>query len=194
MSTANAAAYATLLKTVHAAFVGHYGAGAPKILASYDGGSSGSTTWGQEVWASDPNNIASYVDGVTVHPYGGTGNAAQSAQGNRAGVTAAHTDTGKPVWITEVGWPTAVSQPATGDSLQWTELEQAQNIFNFVTWSATTGYVAAVTIFGYRDYGTNDWYGVERYGQGGSTVDGSKKPGWTALVEAAAGQACTVCQ
>jgi exo-beta-1,3-glucanase (GH17 family) len=79
-----------------------------------------------------------------------------------AGVTAAHTDTGKPVWITEVGWPTAVSQPATGDSLQWTELEQAQNIFNFVTWSAKTGYVAAVTIFGYRDYGTNDWYGVER--------------------------------
>jgi hypothetical protein len=55
-----------------------------------------------------------------------------------------------------------VSQPATGDSLQWTELEQAQNIFNFVTWSAKTGYVAAVTIFGYRDYGTNDWYGVER--------------------------------
>ncbi len=192
-SAANASAYAKLLKTTHTAFAGKYGASAPVILASYDGGSAGSTAWGEAVWAADPS-VGSYVDGVTVHPYGGTGNMAQSAVGNRASVTAAHMKSGKPVWITEVGWPTAVSKPSTGDSLQWTELAQAQNVYGFVTWASSTGYVSAVTIFGYRDYGTNDWYGVERYGQGGSTVDGSKKPAWTALTEAAAGQPCSVCQ
>jgi hypothetical protein len=192
MSTANAAAYASLLKTVHNAFVAQYGANHPLILASYDGGQDSSVTWGQEVWAADPN-VGSYVDGVTVHPYGGTGSAAQSALGNRADVTAAHNQTGKPVWVTEVGFPTAVGQSSTGDSLQWTEQQQADNIYNFVTWARSTGNVAGIMWFGYRDYGTNNWYGVERWGDGGSTVDGSKKPGWYSLSEAAKGQSCTVC-
>jgi len=115
------------------------------------------------------------------------------ALGDRADVTAANQHTGKPVWATEVGWPTAVGRPATGDSLQWTERQQADNIYNFVTWAKSTGYVAGFMYFGYRDYGTNNWYGLERWNQGSSTVDGSKKPGWYALSEAASGQACTVC-
>ena len=66
-----------------------------------------------------------------------------------------------PIYVTEVGWPTAVGQPSTGDSFQWTEAEQAQNITNFIDWAKGTGYIADVTIFNYRDYGTNDWYGIE---------------------------------
>jgi hypothetical protein len=99
------------------------------------------------------------VEGV--HPYGGTGNRATSGQGSRDRVEGAHARTGKPVYVTEVGWPTPVGQSPTGDSLQWSEAEQAANITNFVAWAKATGYVADVTIFNYRDYGTNDWYGIE---------------------------------
>ncbi|MGO9901761.1 MAG: hypothetical protein ACLP0J_19205, partial [Solirubrobacteraceae bacterium] len=65
--------------------------------------------------------------------------------------------------------------------------QQAANIYNFVNWARSTGYVASVLLFNYRDYGTNMWYGVE-------TSTGTKKPGWTALAEAADQQACTVCR
>jgi hypothetical protein len=81
---------------------------------------------------------------------------------------------GKPVYVTEVGWPTAVGQPCTGDSQQWSEADQATNITNFITWAEGTGYVNMVMIFGLRDYGTNNWYGVER-------KDGTKKPSYAAL-------------
>lgn len=86
--------------------------------------------------------------------------------------------TGGPIYITEIGWPTAVGQPATGDSLQWTEAEQATNVTNFIAWCHDTGYVAEAVYFNYRDYGTNAWYGVVR-------SDGSHKPAYEALRQAA---------
>jgi hypothetical protein len=177
----NEAAYANLVKSVDQAFQAKYGASAPKILAAYDKTSG----WWAGMVAAVPN-ITSYFDGVVVHPYGGTGSVASSALGNHALVTEAHNDTGKPDWITEFGWPTAVGQPATGDSLQWSQSQQASNIYNFVNWARSTGYVGAVTYFNYRDYSTNMWYGLENGA-------GAKKLGWTALAESAASQACTVC-
>jgi hypothetical protein len=190
----NEAAYANLVKAVYQGFHSEYGANAPKILAAYnsDAGSSSSAWWAGMV-AAVPN-MTSYFDGVVVHPYGGTGSVASSALGNRALVTQAHNDTGKPAWVTEIGWPTAVGQPATGDSRQWTETQQAANIYNFINWARSTGYVAAVTYFNYVDYSTNMWYGLERSAtDGAGAVQFSKKPGWYALAEAAASQACTVC-
>jgi hypothetical protein len=190
----NEAAYANLVKAVDVAFQAKYGANAPKILAAYnsDAGAS-SSAWWKGMQSAVPN-IASYFDGVVVHPYGGTGAAAVSALGNRALITQAHDDTGKPAWITEIGWPTAMGQPSTGDSLQWTETQQAQNIYNFITWARSTGYVGAVTYFNYVDYGTNNWYGLERSSADGhGAVTFAKKPGWYALAESAASQACTVC-
>ena len=175
----NASAYANLLKTVHNAFVSAFGANRPAILASYDGGYSGGLTWGQMVWASDPN-VASYIDGITVHPYGGTSNSSASALGNRANVAAAHAATGLPVYITEIGWPTAVGQSATGDSLQWSEAAQATNIYDFVTWARGTSYIKAVIIFNYADYGSNNWYGIVR-------ADQSHKKGYEDLRRAALG-------
>jgi Glycosyl hydrolase catalytic core len=177
----NEAAYANLVKSVHQAFQTKYGTAAPKILAAYDKTSG----WWAGMVAAVPT-ITSDFDGVVVHPYGGTGTIASSALGNRALVTQAHNDTGKPDWITEFGWPTATGQPATGDSLQWTQTQQATNLYNFVNWARTTGYVSALTYFNYRDYGTNNWYGLE-------SAAGTKKLGWTALDESAASQACTVC-
>jgi hypothetical protein len=173
-SSANATCYRNLLKKTHDAFHAQYGEAAPKILGTLDG--SGGLSFGKAWYTSD---WATYVDGFIVHPYGGTDSKTSSALGNRALIESARAMTGGPIYITEVGWPTAVGQPSTGDSLQWTESEQATNVTNFIAWCHDTGYVAEVIYFNYRDYGTNAWYGVLR-------SDGSHKPAYEALRQAAA--------
>jgi hypothetical protein len=193
-SSQNEAAYGLLVQATYNAFHTQYGSNSPAILAAY-----ASDSWWNGVKSGVPN-INSYLDGITVHPYGGTSSSSASAEGNHAQVTAAYNATHKPVWVTEIGWPTDCSgscpssSNATGDSLQWSETEQAANIYNFVTWAQSTGYVVAITYFNYRDYQPNNWYGVERSsGDGSGVVDRSKKPGWTALYQAFQHQRCTVC-
>jgi hypothetical protein len=173
-SSANALCYRNLLKKTHDAFHATYGEAAPKILGTLDG--SNDLSFGKAWYTSD---WATYVDGFIVHPYGGTGSKASSALGNRARIESARAMTGGPIYITEVGWPTAVGQPSTGDSLQWSESEQAANVTNFIAWCHDTGYVAEVIYFNYHDFGTNNWYGVVR-------SDGSHKPAYEALRQAAA--------
>ena len=156
-STTNQKAYAKLLEDVHQDLVAAFGTKHPPILASYDGGHDSSVAWGEGWWQYVNHED---VEGVTVHPYGGVGSRASSALGNRRDIELAHSQTGKPVYVTEIGWPTAVGQPSTGDSLQWTEAEQAANITSFIDWAKSTGYVADVSIFNWIDYGTNDFYGI----------------------------------
>lgn len=172
-SSANATCYRNLLKKTHDAFHAEYGSAAPKILGTLDG--SGGLAFGRAWLTAD---WATYVDGFIVHPYGGTGSRTSSALGNHELIEAARNMTGGPIYVTEVGWPTAVGKSNTGDSLQWSEAEQAANITGFISWCHSTGYVAQVVYFNYRDYGTNAWYGVLR-------SDGSRKPAYTALKEAA---------
>jgi hypothetical protein len=173
-SSANGACYRDLLRKTHDAFHAQYGESAPKILGTLDG--SNDLSFGRAWFTSD---WRTYVDGFIVHPYGGTGTKTSSALGNRARVESARAMTGGPIYITEVGWPTALGKPATGDSLQWTESEQAANVTNFIAWCHGTGYVSEVVYFNYHDFGTNDWYGIVR-------SDGSHKPSYEALRQAAA--------
>jgi exo-beta-1,3-glucanase (GH17 family) len=77
----------------------------------------------------------------------------------------------KPVYITEVGFPTA---GPTADSLRYTEAEQASAIYRFGRWAEHTKYVAAVTFFTYRDEREGGGYGVE-------TRRGVKKKAFKAL-------------
>lgn len=168
-NSVNGTAYRNLLKKAYTAFHLEYGSSSPKILGTVDG--SGGLTFGHNWWTSE---CLQFVDGVIVHPYGGTSSKTSSALGNRQLVSDAYSLTGTPVYITEVGWPTAIGKPSTGDSLQWTEAEQAANITNFVTWAKDTGYVAEVVYFDYHDFGTNNWYGLVR-------SDGSHKPSYEAL-------------
>lgn len=102
-----------------------------------------------------------YCDGVVVHAYGGASGQDGGALGDRHEVEAAHAETGLPVYVTEVGWPTAVGKPATGDSQQWTEAQQAANVESFVRWARGLGYVKMAIVFNGVDYGTNDFYGIE---------------------------------
>lgn len=173
-SSSSATCYRNLLKKTHEAFHAQYGSSAPKILGTLDG--SGGLAFGK-LWVT--SDWAGYVDGFIVHPYGGTGSRTGSALGNRTRVEEARALTGGPIYITEVGWPTATSQPSTSDSLQWSESEQATNITNFIRWCHDTGYVAEVVYFNYHDFGTSSWYGVVR-------SDGSHKPAYDALRQAAA--------
>lgn len=182
-SQSNATAYSKLVQATYAAFHHIYGSSAPAILASYDGGYSGDTQWGQKWWSSSVSNS---VDGVVMHPYGGSGGGLQSAQGSRDSITSAHNQTNKPVYVTEVGWPTAVDQSATGDSAQWPEDnssgsgtgDQCDSVYNFMKWTRGTGYVNAVYYFNYQDYDVNAWYGVV-------DMNGRDKPSLSALGAAA---------
>ncbi len=150
---ANHRLYAEITQAVHSALEANFSAAVrPKLLVSYDGGFNGSE-YGRAIFAA-----GAVADGVTVHPYGGHGSG--SGGGNRERVTQAHNETGLPVYVTEVGWPTALGLLPTGDSLQWSEQQQAENLTNFIQWARTLGYVADVTYFNYADYGINDFYGL----------------------------------
>jgi hypothetical protein len=153
-ATADEAAYARTIETVAAkvATLAH----PPRLLVSFDGGYEGDR-YGRALIAADPHLLQLGL-GWTVHPYGGHGTT--SALGNRARVTEARAATHQPIYVTEVGWPTDTGAGPTGDSLQWTEAQQASNIASFVLWAGSLGYVADVTYFNYADYSPNNWYGI----------------------------------
>jgi hypothetical protein len=170
----NAVAYRNLVQQTWSAFHAQYGSAAPKVLATVDG--SGALTLGQRWWTPA---AAAFVDGIVVHPYGGVGDRAASALGNRQRLIDAHNLTGEPIYATEFGWPTCASCSSTSDSLQWSEADQATNLANFIEWARGTGFVVAAMYFNYRDYGGGNAYGVEHQ-------DGSKKPAYNALKAEAA--------
>jgi hypothetical protein len=157
----NYAAYAKIVKAVHEALATLPAASRPAELCSWDGGEASADPdkpWGQGIKSA---GALPYCDGVTVHPYGGRTGGDGGALGGRKDVELAHTESSKPVYVTEMGWPTAIGQPPTGDSQQWTEAQQASNITGFMQWAAGTGYVPMVIYFNYVDYGTNAFYGIE---------------------------------
>jgi hypothetical protein len=172
-SAANALAYRTLVKKAYEAFHARYGDEAPKIIASVEPVDS----WGERWW--EPN-VANYLDGVGVHPYGGNDpeEKATSAEGRRREVKEARQLTGDslPVYCSEFGWPTAIGKEPTGDSLQWTEAEQAANITAFFNWARATRYVAECVYFCHHDFGVNTLYGVV-------DIEGNHKLGYAAIQE-----------
>lgn len=181
-SETNRQSYAQLLIEVHNALVANFGAARPLELASWDGGHDSSNAWGA-AWSKNTTALAD-VDGVTNHPYGGTGSRSSAILGNRGLVEQAESQSHKPIYVTEVGFPT---KSQTGDSLAYSEKESAWAIYHFAEWAASRGYVAGITFYGYRDSASSAGYGLERN-------DGSHKPGWEALREFNEGKPCTVCQ
>ncbi len=172
----NTTAYAKLAKAVHEGLAKLPAASRPIELCNWDGGRGPSSSWGPKLKAT---GALIYCDGVTVHPYGGSSGQDGGALGGREDVEGAHAGSGLPIYVTEIGWPTAVGQPSTGDSQQWSEAQQAANITRFMAWAKGTGYVRMVVYFNYVDYGSNAFYGIETKGR-------AHKPGFAALAEAAA--------
>jgi hypothetical protein len=180
-SAANHESYAELLIEVHDALVQNFGSARPLELASWDGGRDSSNAWG-EAWSRNARALAD-VDGVTNHPYGGTGGRSSAILGNRRLVEADEAISHKPIYITEVGFPT---KGPTGDSLQYTEAEQAWASFQFGLWARSTGYVVGITFYGYRDSQEGGGYGIETHG-------GARKLAFTAVEELHDGLPCTTC-
>jgi hypothetical protein len=147
------ASYAALIEQANTTLA-TLGAKAPRLLVSYDGGYEGDA-YGRALLKADPH-LASLNIGYTVHPYGGHNNREQSALGGRSRVLEAP----HPVYVTEVGWPTDTAAGPTGDSFQWTEQQQAENITRWIGWTRSLGYVAATVNFNWADYGPNNWYGL----------------------------------
>ncbi len=173
-STANEAAYASLLKAVHEAFVAEFGSARPLILASYDGGHSQEVSWGEGVWnGSDewrhqrrrvrrrdhdaPVQLAYHrLDGSAQQRRARTRENGQARLHHRGRLEHRRSDA-RP------------NRPRTSMTSS--------------PGHASTGYVANVTIFEYRDYTTNpdeNAWGVETWG-------GEKKLAYTALKQATAG-------
>jgi hypothetical protein len=157
-SQANRESYAQLLIEVHEALVSKFGARRPLELASWDGGHDSSDAWG-EAWSRNAAALAD-VDGVTNHPYGGQGERSTAILGHRKLVEETEAVSHKPIYITEVGFPTGHN---FSDSLLYSEAEQAYAIASFAQWARHTGYVAAVTFYGYRDAREGGGYGVETH-------------------------------
>jgi hypothetical protein len=170
------AAYANLLRVVHQTLARSFPpALRPAVLASWDGGEGPNSGFGQG-WAA--LGALSWCDGVTVHPYAGA-HQVHGPLGGRIDVESAYAGSHLPVYITEVGWPTAVGRPATGDSRQATEAQQAQYLTRFFRWARATGYVRMAVYFDYIDYGFNNWYGIERRNR-------THKPSFAALARVSA--------
>jgi hypothetical protein len=182
-STANREAYGRLVLAVHEALVREFGSRRPLQLCSADGGHSSSDAW-LEGWSKVPGAMGA-CDDLTNHPYGGKGDRPQASLGNRVLVEKTIALAHKPVAITEVGFPT---RGPTSDSLAYSESEQANAVFDFVTWArAKAPAVALVTVYGYRDATLGGGYGVELH-------SGVRKLSYAALHSAVAGLRCTVCR
>jgi hypothetical protein len=157
-SPENRESYALLLIEVHEALERDFGSRRPLELASWDGGHDSSNAWG-EAWSHNAKALAD-VDAVTNHPYGGRGTRAQAILGNRRLIEADESVSHKPVYITEVGFPTGNN---FSDSLLYSEEEQAFAISSFARWARATGYIGGVTLYGYRDAHEGGGYGIETH-------------------------------
>jgi len=182
-------AYAALVKAVHEAFVTDFGSARPLILAA-GGKWNHQVGWTEGTWDEATNggvDMANYADGVTIHPYsedsaGESGDMTAWNEGNRWIVARTHELTGKPIYVTEVGWecvntPAEEEEPAHEQPIQISEAQQAEDYKNFADWAHDTGYVAAVTFYGYRGGG----WGVESWLKSGEI--GRHKPSYLALKE-----------
>lgn len=163
----NYTAYVGLCKAVHEALATNFPETIrPKVLAGYGNQSS----WQGIAKAG----VAQYIDGVVEHPYGGANRETGGILGDRAQVERAHNESGKPIYITEIGWPT---EKSTGDSALYTEAEQADAVAKFYAWAKSTGYIVMVTLYGYVGN-----YGIERRNSDGSK--GPQKPSYASLAAA----------
>ena len=141
-SKANAEAYARLLEAVYNKVEATFGSEHPLLLGAFRRRLELGGCVVERAQAEGTRSTAWSCIRTAAR-----GSRAQSASGNRGQVERAHSYTGKPVYVTEVGWPTATKFPPTSDSLQWTQPEQAANIYSFVNWARSTGYVAGVFIY-----------------------------------------------
>ena len=112
------------------------------------------------------------LDGLTIHPYRSTldDEGFMGELRDVAGLVA-----GKPVWITEMGWPTQVGGA--------TEREQAGLLARAYVGAIASGAVQNISWYDFRDDGGNPYYNEHRFGV--VRNDLSPKPGYRAAAAVA---------
>lgn len=171
----NFAGIKILCKTTYEAFVSS--GIRTQVLASFDGGKGGAegVAWGEKAHAE---GIYEFCHGQTCHPYGGKTGSNGGALGDRVKCLASIRITGKPLWVTELGFPTG-SGP-TGDSQAWTEAQQASAFASFITFFEETPEFPCLIFYDYKN--TQDT-GADQYGV--AMHDSSRhKPSFAVLGEA----------
>jgi exo-beta-1,3-glucanase (GH17 family) len=117
-----------------------------------------------------------YCDYVSTHCYGANYNQTiqSSLDFTKARINRARNNSGKPVVIGELGWPTGAGVYAdTPDSHQWTLSEQNTLLTQFCQWVVTIPWVAQYWIYNAVDQNGNPWqYGIQEEGPG------TKKPSY----------------
>jgi hypothetical protein len=148
-------------------------------------------SWIDSLYSAMPG-LNRYFDGVAIHPYGadltglsGIGsNQLRRTELLRAGFEA-HGADDKPLWITEVGWPTCT----TGSERCTTDAGQAASLTQLIDYLRTTwsSFVRAVFVYHYEDFGDNPADPEDDYGL--TTVSHRPKPALAIFQALAAGSA-----
>lgn len=153
-SAANAKAYAELVEAVKAAFETYaaaHGGKRPLILMSY----SPFNGWGARVVAQKADAYT-HCDGVVLHTYTKEGGKAVAKRGDQQPfLSEVFAKFKKGLWITEHGLPTGSE---SGDSLQYSEAEQALGLEEAVHDYKATVYVEGYFYYQFR--GAEHEYGL----------------------------------
>jgi polysaccharide biosynthesis protein PslG len=108
-----------------------------------------SENWGQDLEACYATGISSQCDVIAIHPYVGVASSDPGnfirAVGQMLEVMKRHNDAGRPVWITEVGLPTA------GHALAVSEKAQADFLGRILTIALSQAQVKKVFLYALLD-------------------------------------------
>ena len=184
----NPGRYARLVKAAGAA--GHAADPSAKFLLAADNQCalvSGTWVWWIDALYQAVPDLNNYFDGIAVHPYGSDLTNVQYPTPGQAynGYSQVrrletirqqfvnHGASDKPLWLTEIGWPTCTnggSDRCTTASGQATDI---QTVFNYArsTWKP---YVQAIFLYGYQDNNANTADPENDYGL--VNHDGTPKP------------------
>jgi polysaccharide biosynthesis protein PslG len=184
----NPGRYARLVKAAGAA--GHAADSSADFLLAADNQSqlvSGTWVWWVDALYQAVPDLNRYFDGVAVHPYGtDLTNVQYPAPGKAYDGYAQvrrlesirqefvnHSASDKPLWITEVGWPTCTNGGSVRCTTPLGQARDIQTVFGRArsTWKS---YVQAVFLYGYQDNNPNTADPENDYGL--VYHDGSPKP------------------
>ena len=117
-------------------------------------------------------DAGSRFDGLTIHPYrGGLDDLGFVAELQAAAELVARDGVDRPVWITEMGWPTQIGGT--------TEREQARYLARCYVDAVASGVIGNMGWYNFRDDGTNPYYNEHSFGV--VRHDFTPKPAYRAL-------------
>jgi polysaccharide biosynthesis protein PslG len=177
----NPGRYARLIKAAGAA--GHTADPSAQFLLAAENQSqlvSGTWTWWIDALYQAVPDLNTYYDGIAVHPYGTDLTSASFPGYDQIRRVesihqqfSTHNAADKPLWITEIGWPTCTNGGSDRCTTATGQANDLTTVFNYARGSWKS-YVQAVFIYGYQDNDPNSADPENDYGIVAN--DGTPKP------------------